>query len=188
MGKMGEGTQGAGSWADVQNSCRCNAAQLNAERWTDVGGLIALRERIDHVVKGVREERINTVEELLSSFREVYGHYPEDEWRYVCWAFEQEYGTLPWEIRPEKATELLNAWEGAARGINTMILENTRSEFTDLSQVSYGLDRDDVERATDFEAVRGSFDTHPVVQNLLQEKERINVQYRKFMDIVKKYP
>ncbi len=68
-----------------------------------------------------------------------------------------------------------------------MILENTRSEFSDLSQVGYGLDRDNGEKVRDFKTVRGSFDTHPVVKNLLQEKERIKEHSARLMKILKKY-
>jgi hypothetical protein len=182
-----EGVHGVRSWADLQNACRPKTAHRNTERWTDVGGLIALSARIDHIVKGVSEEQINTVDGLLTSFSNVYNNYRDDEWRYVCCVFEQEYGALPWEIGPQKATELLNAWEDAASGFNALILENTRSEFSDLSQVSYGLDRDDGEKVRDFEAVRGSFDTHPVVKNLFQEKERIKKHHGKLLKIVKKY-
>jgi carbonic anhydrase/acetyltransferase-like protein (isoleucine patch superfamily) len=182
-----EGVHGARLWADLQNACRPKTAHRNTERWTDVGGLIALSERIDHIVKGVSEEQINTVDELLTSFRNVYNNYRDDEWRYICCVFEQEYGALPWKIGPQKATELLNTWVEAASGFNALILENTRSEFSDLSQVSYGLDRDDGEKVRDFKAVRGSFDTHPVVKNLLQEKERIKKHHEKLLKIVKKY-
>ena len=52
--------------------------------------------------------------------------------------------------------------------------------------ISYGLDLDEENRSKDFKAVRGTFDTNPVVAKLLEKKELIQQRMNAFTESLKK--
>ena len=75
---------------------------------------------------------------------------------------------------------LVKKWENAATSLNSLILENTKSEFSNNSMIGYGLGLDDESKLKDFTATCGTFDTHPVIKKLVQEKEQIELRAEKF--------
>ena len=86
----------------------------------------------------------------------------------------------------ENMIELAKKWESAASSLNSLVLENTKSEFSEVSMISYGLDLDMENRSKDFNAVRGTFDTNPVVAKLKDKKEHIRQRAETFIESLKK--
>jgi hypothetical protein len=96
-----------------------------------------------------------------------------DEWGYICNAFEQEYGVKPDAVGPQRFLELIDMYISAVHSLMVLVLENTKSEFSESAWISYGMDWGDEERSADFMAVRGSYDGNAVVRKLRDEQERI---------------
>ncbi len=87
----------------------------------------------------------------------------------------------------ENAEQLLEKWESVSCTLHSLLLENTKSEFSQLSRISYGLDQDDEIKLKDFTAVRGTFETEPIIKNLMQEKDRINARVDDFKKLLKRF-
>ena len=138
------------------------------------------------LIKDVVDERISTVQELLARIKEIHDAYGDDEWDYVCTAAEQEYGFSPANLTRDSLIELAKKWESVSSSLNSLVLENTKSEFSKVSMISYGLDLDEENRSKDFKAVRGTFDTNPVVAKLLEKKELIQQRMNAFTESLKK--
>ncbi|MBA7639145.1 hypothetical protein ES703_46803 [subsurface metagenome] len=177
----------AKSWADVARQFQTNNQIANPEKWVDIGGLLALSEKIDSIMQDVVNVRISTIAELIVSLNKVYAAYRDDEWAYVCFAAEQEYGLSPERISFKNIIGLVKKWENAATSLNSLILENTKSEFSNNSMIGYGLGLDDESKLKDFTATRGTFDTHPVIEKLSQEKEQIKLRAEKFEKLFERF-
>jgi len=137
--------------------------------WTDISGLLTPRERVTALERDVASGSIGTYEEVRKRFQEMFDHYVEDEWQYVCVTYAAEYGVRPHEMTKEQATQAVQEWEKAATSLHGMILEDSKKEFGAFAHIGYGVDQSDEIAQKDFEAVRGTIDTNPVVQKLLGE-------------------
>jgi hypothetical protein len=174
------------SFSDLGKLLQNNDRKSNVTRWTDAGGLLVMSDRIDNLITDVVDEHISTIENLLACIKEIHDKYSDDEWDYVCSAAEQEYGFSPADLGRENMIELAKKWESAASSLNSLVLENTKSEFSEVSMISYGLDLDMENRSKDFQAVRGTFDTNPVVAKLIEKKEHIRQRTETFTESLKK--
>lgn len=56
----------------------------------------------------------------------------------------------PCQMSLENAEQLLEKWESVSCTLHSLLLENTKSEFSQLSRISYGLDQDDEIKLKDF--------------------------------------
>ena len=175
------------SWSEVRKQVSKIPENVCPDRWIDLGGCILLKDKIENVMKDVREKRIMTVGDLLSELEQIHSSYRSDELSYVCFAVEKEYGFNPLSMRVENVEDLIVKWESASRTLNSLTLENTKSEFSDLSRISYGIDQDTEMKEQDFSSIRGSFEEHPVVKKIIQEKERIAERVERIERILKQF-
>jgi hypothetical protein len=161
------------TWADVLKRCVMNEGSDQSLTWADVGGLLISEERIKTLMESVRTGDAKDIYGLLSLFEKAHQSYIEDEWGYICCAFEQEYGVKPSSVEPALFLDLVEKYTSVLHSLLVLVLENTKSEFAQSAQISYGMDWGDEERSADFQAVRGTYEGNSVVQTLISEKKRI---------------
>ena len=92
----------AKSRADIYRYLQTKNQIANPEKWVDIGGLLALSEKIDSIMQDVVNGLISTIAELIVSLNKVHAAYRDNEWAYVCFAAEQEYGLSPERISFKK--------------------------------------------------------------------------------------
>ena len=161
------------SWSAVTASMAPKSDLKNAMSWTDIGGLIAPCDRVAKLEADVAGGRIGAYDELAEAFGKMHDAYREDEWRYVCDAFAQEYAFRPEEMTKDKATAVLEEWERASTSLREIILEDSKKEFAASARIGFGLDQSDDNARLDFEAVRGTIETNSVVRKLFSEADSI---------------
>jgi hypothetical protein len=161
------------TWTEMQKRCRADAGNGQSAKWADLGGLLISEGRIRGLMESVRSGSVHSISELVDLFEGAHRAYDEDEWGYVCGAFEQEYGASPSAVDPAFFLELIERWASAVNSFAVLVLESTKSEFSEFAHISYGMDWGAEERLEDFKAVRGTYEGNPVVQKLLNDKERI---------------
>ncbi len=188
ISKIEDFSSQSASLSDLGKLFHTGKHHLNVTRWTDTGGLLVMTDRIEILMKDVVDERISTIEKLLARIKEIHDTYRNDEWDYVCFTAEQEYGLSPRSLSRENMISLGEKWENAASSLNSLVLENTKSEFAEASKISYGVDLDPENRSRDFKSVRGTFDTNPVVAKLIQKKEQIGLRLQQFTALIENYP
>lgn len=177
----------ARTWADVQKGCRADGSHAQAAEWADMGGLLISEGRIRDLMESVRSGSMHSISELMGLFEGAHRAYGEDEWGYICGAFEQEYGARPSGVEPELFRELVERWASAANTISVLVLENTKSEFSSFAQISYGMDWGAEERSDDFQAVRGTYEGNPVVRKLVREKQRVESRVGNLNKLAEKF-
>ncbi len=179
-----EGSQNA-DWERISANLQPKKVQ-QPQYWLDLAGLLVLGEKIEALVQAISEEQIKTIAELSARLENIYQEYRTDEWAYVCYAFEQEYGVAPHGLDKEKLNALIDRWQEAAKGLNALILADAQSEFADYARIGYGLYAPEEEKIKDFEAVRGSVATNKIILQLQQEAETIEVRATRLRELAKK--
>lgn len=165
---------GSSDWQTVLAQLKANTPLSAPNHWLDLSGLLAAKEHIDAIINDVKAGKIAEVQELLARLKAVHAAYRDDEWAYVCWAFEQDYGVSPANLSKEELEKLIEKWENAAYSLLSLQLDDASKEFGNFSRIGYGLDLSEEEKTKDFEAVRGNIETNSVIQKLATEKEGIH--------------
>ena len=142
--------------------------------WVDLSGLIAPKEAVtallDDIQSGVLED-IHSVNERFAQMHELYYYY---EWRWAYKVIQDYYGVDLQTITADKLMELVSKWRDSVVGLDNLIYEDARKEFSLSAMTSFGADGDEDERKEDFMQVRGSFfEADPFVTSV---KEHIRVK------------
>ena len=176
LNKIEKHLSSGASWSDIISQLKSDSKNRHPEKWVDIAGLLALDEKVEKVVKNVVNGQIRSINALTTVFRNIYDDYDQDEWAYIGFAFEAEYGIVPHKLGKEKAVELIDKWGEAASSLNALTLADAKIEFADFSQIGYGLYGDEEQKAADFKAVRGSLETNAVIKQCEQETDRIKAR------------
>lgn len=178
---------GAAGWSDVRSALRTEASLSDPFAWTDVGGLLMPSERLRALESEIASGSVRSLAELDDRLAAIAGLYEQDEWAYVCAAFEQEHGFAPEAMTPEQAREVLAAYAEAAGALLSSVLEDSKLEFGAFARIGYGLGMTEDERSAEFTAVRGSAETNAVVQKLVQEKAALAGRSQALKELLARY-
>ena len=102
----------------------------------------------------------------------MHRHYYEYEW---TWAYEkigEYFGVDPEKITRQQVVDIVNQWKEAVVGLDKMVYEDARKEFSLAAMTGCGADGERVHKELDFEHVRGDFDSNPFVKEILDHMER----------------
>ena len=142
--------------------------------WVDMAGMIAPKQAISDLMDKIETGEIADVKTLHSHFCEIHSEYYRFEWHWVYKVLENYYGLTLQEATVEQLSDLVRRWKESVVGLDRMIYEDARKEFSLSSMTSFGADGDDHERQEDFMQVRGaSFESDPFVRTV---KEHIEVK------------
>ncbi len=179
-------------WMEDQNlkhvleSFECEPALQHPQQWLDVAGLLAPRERIDSLMEDLAQDRIGSIQALVTALRKIHNQYRKDEWEYICYAFKKEYNMTLDELSAPALLNYIDLWSEAASSLNALTLADARIEFGEFSKIGYGLNLDKEQRDKDFGQVRGAEDEHKVIQQLVQEAESIKKRTHKIKSALKR--
>ena len=142
--------------------------------WVDLAGLIVPKQAISDLMDDIENGIIADVESLHSRFCEYHKEYYRFEWHWVYKVLENYYGINLQEATIDELSAIVRRWKESVVGLDHMIYDDARKEFSLSSMTSFGADGDASERDQDFMQVRGSsFESDPFVQTV---KEHIEVK------------
>ena len=142
--------------------------------WVDMAGMIAPKQAVADLMDKIETGEIADVKTLHRHFCEIHSEYYRFEWHWVYKVLENYYGLTLQEATVEQLSDLVRRWKESVVGLDRMIYEDARKEFSLSSMTSFGADGDDHERQEDFMQVRGaSFESDPFVRTV---KEHIEVK------------
>lgn len=174
----------ASAGASVVDSLRPSSNLKDPFAWVDVGGLLLPTERLRALENDLAAGSISSLADVQERLSAIAGRYREDEWEYVCAAFEAEHGIAAHAMTRDQALDILAAWESASTSLLSKTLDDSKAEFGASARIGYGLAMTDEERAVDFETVRGSADTNGVVKNLVREQQALGDRVQRLKDLV----
>ena len=142
--------------------------------WVDISGMIAPKKAVSDVLDDIQNGILDDVDAVNTRFSEIHASYYDYEWHWAYKVIEEYYGIDLKEVSAEKLCELIGRWKSSVVGLDNLIYDDARKEFSLNAMTSFGADGDEHVRKEDFMQVRGSFfEANPFVTSV---KEHIRVK------------
>lgn len=139
--------------------------------WVDIAGLIAPKSEIDNLLTNIENGSVNRLKEINACFEEMHSNYYTYEWTWVYGKIKDFYGIDPEQITAQQIIEIVNNWREAVVGLDRMVYEDARKEFSLSAKTGFGADGTTSEKELDFEQVRGDFENNTFVTAVLKHIE-----------------
>ncbi len=136
--------------------------------WIDMAGLIVPKKKVLELAEKIEHGSIATFEEMNATFESWHNHYYDWTWNWSVNVFSDELGLDLTSISKKSLLEFIMDWKQAVISLDEMMFEDARKEFTLKAHVGFGMDGEDDARHGDFEQVRGAFEKHPAVCDILK--------------------
>ncbi len=162
----------AGASDEKIQACLKPSTPVGKGYWVDLSGLIAPRDEVSRLMEDIVSGKVASLDEMNERFRDMHRHYYEYEW---TWAYEkigEYFGVDPEKITRQQVVDIVNQWKEAVVGLDKMVYEDARKEFSLSAMTGFGADGERVHKELDFEHVRGDFDSNPFVKEILDHIER----------------
>ena len=141
--------------------------------WVDVSGMIAPKSEVESLMDDIEQGRVTDVAQMHSRFLDMHSHYYDYEW---AWAYDRIslfYGVSPEKITAADVIDIVEQWKNAVVGLDRMVYEDAKKEFSLSAMTSFGADGDVDTRNLDFAEVRGGqFESNPFVIETLDHIRR----------------
>jgi hypothetical protein len=131
--------------------------------WVDLAGLIAPQKAVDKLLDEIETGRINSVDKIAETFREMHEMYYTWEWTWSSDRIEAEEGKKIEDLTADDVIRIVEKWKKSVTDLDKQLYEDARKEFTLSSMTGFGIDGGDEVKKLDFEQVRGEFESNPVV-------------------------
>lgn len=142
--------------------------------WVDLSGMIAPKKAVTSLLDDIQNGTITDIETVNLRFSEMHSKYYQYEWKWAYKVINEYYGTDLSAASSEELQKLVRRWRESVVGLDNMIYEDARKEFSLSAMTSFGADGDEAQMKEDFMQVRGSFfEADPFVASV---KDHIKVK------------
>ena len=145
--------------------------EIGVGEWADISGLIAPKSEIEKLLCGIESGEVNRLRCINEQFEVMHKNYYTYEWTWAYNKIQEFYGLNPDEITAEDITNIVKRWKEAVIGLDRMVYEDARKEFSLSSMTGFGADGSRYEMRQDFEQVRGDFESNTFVTAVLKHIE-----------------
>ena len=136
-------------------------------RWVDISGMIAPKKAVSDILDDIQNGTLADVDEINRRFADIHSNYYVYEWKWAYKVIEDYYDVDLKTISAEKLRELIGRWKSSVVGLDNLVYEDARKEFSLSAMTSFGADADETLRKEDFMQVRGSFfELNPFVMSV----------------------
>lgn len=164
-----EGYRGTGD-TEIRQLLR-PTTPIGSGEWVDVAGLIAPKSEVDSLIGRIEAGEVDSIEQINSEFDRMHREYYNYEWTWVYDHLGDFYNVDPAHLASADVRRIVSEWQEAVVGLDRLVYEDARKEFSLASMTGFGADGTRREKETDFEQVRGAFDTDPFVTAVLRHIE-----------------
>ncbi len=140
--------------------------------WIDLGGMLTAKEEISSLIKDIIERTVTTLEEVEERFRKLHREYYDMEWTWVVDHFSQWWGKEIDQVTVDDIVAIVERWIASVVKLDNMLYSDARKEFSLVSRTGFGVDGTEARRNSDFEHVRGDFESDPFVCMVLDHIEK----------------
>ncbi|PTY39853.1 DUF4954 family protein [Brachyspira hampsonii] len=138
------------------------------EKWSDIGGLICAKDRVDNIIENLENNKINDIKTLIEEFEKLYNIYYEDEKSWVMNIIKLRYNIK--SINKETIKKLLDEHKILLEEAYNIFYKDVEKEYDIAKMVSSGID-DKTVMEKDFEAVRGTVNDNTFVIKYKKDME-----------------
>ncbi|MBR4408970.1 MAG: DUF4954 family protein, partial [Bacteroidales bacterium] len=140
--------------------------------WVDISGLIAPKSEIDNLLDRIENNEINTLKDINAEFGKIHSNYYTYEWTWAYDKIQEFFGIDPSKMTAEQATMIVEQWKESVIGLDRMVYEDAKKEFSLASMTGFGVDGHKEEKEQDFEQVRGDFESNTFVTAVLDHIQK----------------
>ena len=144
---------------------------IGSGEWVDISGLIAPKSEVDRLMDAIEQGTVNRLADINAEFGRMHANYYTYEWTWAYEKLEEFYGIDPQQITAKDVIHIVEKWEEAVVGLDRMVYEDAKKEFSMASMTGFGADGSRLEKELDFEQVRGDFESNPFVTAVLKHIE-----------------
>ena len=101
----------------------------------------------------------------------MHENYYTYEWTWAYHKIQEFYGLNPETITAQEVIKIVKAWQEAVVGLDKMVYEDAKKEFSLSSMTGFGADGSHDDMKQDFEQVRGDFESNTFVMAVLKHIE-----------------
>ncbi len=142
--------------------------------WVDLAGMIAPKKAVSALLDDIQSGMLADVDGINARFADIHANYYDYEWHWAYEVIEDYYGVDLHNITKEELCSLVERWKTSVVGLDNLVYEDARKEFSLSAMTSFGADGDENVRKEDFMQVRGSlFESNPFVMSV---KEHIRIK------------
>lgn len=135
--------------------------------WVDISGMIAPKRAVSDVLDEIQNGILTDVNDINARFADIHANYYDYEWRWAYKIIQEYYEVDLQKISAEKLCELIGRWRSSVIGLDNLVYDDARKEFSLSAMTSFGADGDENVRKEDFMQVRGSlFESNPFVMSV----------------------
>ena len=111
---------------------------------------------------------LDSVEKIDARLTEMHNNYYTYEWTWAYGKMLEFFGLEADKITKEDIISIVNKWKDAVIGLDKMVYEDAKKEFSLSAMTGFGADGTREEQRLDFEQVRGYFESNPFVEAVLE--------------------
>ena len=135
--------------------------------WVDISGMIAPKRAVSALLDDIQNGILTDVEQVNARFAKIHASYYDFEWKWAYNVIEEYYGVDLKTISADKLCELIGRWKSSVVGLDNLVYDDARKEFSLSAMTGFGTDGDENVRKEDFMQVRGSvFESNPFVMSV----------------------
>ena len=142
--------------------------EVGEGEWVDISGLIAPKTEIEKLIAQIESGEVDRLKKMNASFAEMHDNYYTYEWTWAYHKIKEFYGIDPEQITATDIVRIVNCWKEAVVGLDKMVYNDARKEFSLTSMTGFGAYGSRDEMKQDFEQVRGDFESNPFVTAVLK--------------------
>lgn len=142
--------------------------EIGIGEWVDISGLIAPKTEVDRLLDGIESGEVNRLKTINAAFAAMHQNYYTYEWTWAYHKIQEFYGLDPQTITAQDIIRIVHSWKEAVIGLDKLIYEDAKKEFSLSSMTGFGADGSRDEMKQDFEQVRGDFENNPFVTAVLK--------------------
>ncbi|HQB69468.1 MAG TPA: DUF4954 family protein [Paludibacteraceae bacterium] len=138
--------------------------------WCDLAGLLAPMSEVERLMQDVEKNNLCSLESIQTRFEQLHANYDAFAWTWTYHQLQHYWGK---SLSVVTVTDLINfveQWRKAVVDFDQQLYDDAKKEFSSTVHVGFGLDGHAQQVSDDFEAVRGAFETHPFVEDVLRHK------------------
>ena len=144
---------------------------IGCGEWVDISGLIAPKSEVDRLMDGIECGDIDRLKDINAEFARMHANYYTYEWTWAYDRLQEFYGIDPRQATAADIIRIVRQWQEAVVGLDRMLYEDAKKEFSMASMTGFGVDGSRAEKEQDFEQVRGFFESNPFVTAVLKHIE-----------------
>jgi NDP-sugar pyrophosphorylase family protein len=136
--------------------------------WRDIAGLLAPRSEIDRLLNDIESGNISKLKEINRILEDLHRNYYSLEWTWAWEKIQQYYALSPETVVAADIIRIVEEWKEAVVGLDNILYEDARKEFSLSSRTGFGVDGNNSEQQLDFEQVRGAFEQNAFVKAIVE--------------------